>query len=752
MLKRIFALLLCAFCCAQNFYADNENDTLRIYNLNEVIITSSTKETNQLKSIPASVSIFSPSQIEGMKIASVKDLSSIIPNFYIPDYGSRMTVPVYVRGVGERSTGQTIGLYVDNMPYMDKSAFDFDFTDIQRIEVLRGPQGTLFGRNAMGGIINIYTNSPLNYEHTKVVLTGGNYGSFKANAGISRILTKNVGISASGYYNRHDGFFRNRYRNRKEDKMDAAGARIRLDWAITNTWTAQFMVNYDYTDQGAFPYGLYENGKVNDPDFNAPGSYKRQIVGGNFNLNYRNEYFVFNATTAYQYLDDDMHMDLDYSPRSVFTINQKQYMNAFTEELTLKSNTQSNYQWSFGLFGFSNDMNTNVLTTMREDGIKTIMQPMFDKIHENNPYAPVMMVKNTDIPMPGSFQTPTYGGAIFHQSTYNNLFVEGLSVTAGIRLDYEKAKIKYDTHIGLDLDVQMGNRPPIAMAVDTFLKSSESMSFTEVLPKVALKYEFNDRNYIYATVANGYKAGGYNIQMFADIVQQALREKYSSEPPIHIKDAISYKPEYSWNYEIGFKGELIPDILYGEFAGFYIDVRDLQLTKFVSSGHGRMLSNAEKSTSKGLEVSLSARLFDEFSLSTSYGYTHATFNKTDSINENDSISYSGKYVPYAPQHTLSIGASYIKSFKNKWIDRINLQAQYNVVGKIYWTVDNDIYQKLYGTLNLKAAVSKGIFDVALWSKNTLNTNYAAFYFESMGQSLAQKGKPFQFGVDLSVRF
>lgn len=746
MLKRISTWLVGAFCCMQIIFANNENDTLRIYNLNEVIITSSTKETNQLRTLPASVSILSPSQIEGMKISGVKDLSGIVPNLYIPDYGSRMTVPVYVRGVGERSTGQTIGLYVDNMPYLDKSAFDFDFTDIQRIEVLRGPQGTLFGRNAMGGIINIYTNSPLNYEQTKVMLTGGNYGLFKANAGISRALSKNTGISASAYYNRNDGFFKNQYSGKKEDALDAAGARIRFDWAITNNWTAQFMVNYDYTDQGAFPYGKYENGKVKDPDFDAPGSYKRQVVGGNFNLNYKNDKFTFNATTAYQYLDDNMYMDIDNSPRSVFTINQKQYLNAFTEELTIKSNTQNNYQWSFGLFGFSNDMNTNVLTTMRQDGIQTIMQPMFDEIHANNPYAPVMTVKNTDIPMPGSFQTPTYGGAIFHQSTYNNLFTEGLSVTAGLRIDYEKTKIKYDTNIGMDLDVQMGNRPPVQMQVDTFLKGSESMSFTEILPKVAVKYEFNDRNYVYATVANGYKAGGYNIQMFADIVQQALREKYSGESSIHIKDAVSYKPEYSWNYEIGFKGELIKNILYGEFAAFYIDVRDLQLTKFVNSGHGRMLSNAGKSTSKGFEASLSARLFDGFSLNANYGYTHATFNK------NDSINYSGNYVPYAPQHTLSIGASYMKSFKNKWIDRINLQAQYNAAGKIYWTVDNDIYQKFYGTLNLKAAASKGIFELALWSKNTLNTDYAVFYFESLNQSLAQKGKPFQIGVDLSIRF
>lgn len=750
-MSRLILAFTCLLFSIQNGFADNtpenETDTLRIYNLNEVVITSSFKETNKLKSLPASISTLSPSQIEGMKITSIKDLSSVIPNFFIPDYGSRMTVPIYVRGVGERSTGQTIGLYVDNMPYLDKSAFDFDFMDIQRIEVLRGPQGTLFGRNAMGGIINIYTHSPLDHQQTKITLTGGNHGLFRANATTSQKISNKVGLSASGYFDRNSGFLKNQYSNKKEDELNAAGARIRLDWMITDNWTAQFMANYDYTDQGAFPYGLYNEGDISDPNFNEPGSYGRQVVGGNFNLNYKNDKIIFNASTAYQYLDDDMKMDLDYSPASLFTINQKQYLHAFTEELTIKSNTKSNYQWSFGLFGFHNDMKTNVLTTMQQGGIQSIMQPMFDEIHANNPRAPLMTVTSENIPMPGSFETPTYGGAIFHQSTYNNLFVEGLSVTAGVRIDYEKTKLKYDTNIGMDLDVQMANRPPISMHADTLMQGSESMSFTEFLPKIALKYEFSDRHYAYFSLANGYKTGGYNIQMFADIVQQALRGKYdASEASVNIKDAVSYKPEYTWNYEVGFKGELIKNILYGEFSAFYIDVRDLQLTKFVSSGHGRMLSNSGKAISKGFDISLSARIINGLSFTTNYGYTHATFSK------NDSIDYGGNYIPYAPQHTLSLGASYIKSFRNAWIDRMNLQAQYNAAGKIYWTAENDIYQKFYGTLNLKAAASKGIFEFAVWTKNTLNTDYAAFYFESMGQSLAQKGKPFQIGFDLNVRF
>ena len=123
--------------------------------MDEVVITSSTKETNDLRLLPGSVSLLSPQDINARQIDALKDISVYIPNLYMPDYGARLTSAIYIRGIGARSSGQSIGLYVDNIPYLDKSAFDFEFNDIQRIEGFRGPHGTLYGRNAVGGIIHV---------------------------------------------------------------------------------------------------------------------------------------------------------------------------------------------------------------------------------------------------------------------------------------------------------------------------------------------------------------------------------------------------------------------------------------------------------------------------------------------------------------------------------------------------------------------------------------------------------------------
>ena len=760
MKKNLFFTLLFFLVKSQILLAENAivneyshvSDTLKSYVLNEIIISSSSKETNNLKSLPTAVSLFTPSQIDGMKVNSIKDLSMTVPNFFIPDYGSRLSTPVYIRGIGERATGQSIGLYVDNMPYLDKSTFDFDFTDIQRIEVLRGPQGTLYGRNAMGGIVNIYTHSPLDYNQTKVMFSGGNYGSKQAKATVSQRIDEKAGISVSAYYDGNDGYFTNQYTGKKADGLDAAGGRFRLDWEASKALKFQYIFNYDYSDQGAFPYGVYINSDISDPDYNYKGSYQREVVGNNLNISYENRHFVINSSTGYQYFDDNMKMDTDYSPESIFSINQKQLQHAFSEEISIKSNNNKNYQWSFGTMGFYNGLHINTPTTFGQDGINNILEPMINIGSLTNPRAPVFTIKDETVVIPGDFETPSYGFAGFHQSTYNNLFIKGLSVTAGIRIDYEKTKLKYQSSMLINTDMKMPmapNMPAVPTVLDTVMKGSESSDYTKILPKFALKYAFDSNKYVYVSAANGYKSGGYNVNMFADLSQSALRQKYDgtfdTSKALSVKEAASYKPEYSWNYEIGFKGELIKDFLYGELTGYYIDVRDIQLTQFVESGQGRIINNAARAESYGGEISLTAHLFNDFSLTANYGYTHATFKR-------DTLGYSGKYVPFAPQNTLSLSAVYNKNFNRKCIDNFNIQAQYNAAGRIYWTEANDVYQDFYGVLNAKAGITKGFLGLSFWMKNILNQEYAAFYFESMGRSLAQKGKPMLWGIDLNLRF
>ena len=780
--RYLYVLVAGSFLCLQTMKADevnvNKNDTIKTYNIDEVIITSSTKETNDLRLLPGSVSILSPQAVSGRQIDALKDISAYVPNLYMPDYGSKMTSAIYIRGIGARSSGQSIGLYVDNVPYLDKSAFDFELNDIQRIEVLRGPQGTLYGRNAMGGIVNIYTLSPFNYQGTKLTLSGGNYGAFKAKASHYRKLSEKVGISLSGYYDRNDGFFVNEYDNTRADKEQSAGGRFKLDWLINPNLKAQYTFNYDHVDQGAFPYGLYnkETGVVEPIRINDPSSYLRNMLNNSLYLEWKTDKVLLSSTTAYQYLKDDMKMDQDYTEKSIFTLNQKQKQYAWSEEVAIKSNDKKNYQWSFGAYGFYNSLKTDGPVMFKEDGIKEILQAQFDKIP-----MPKITVKgeNNQIYFPGYFETPTYGLALFHQSTYNDLFIPGLSVTAGIRLDYEHAKLNYDSSVeGMTMNIFMPSMAPGMPAINqdfpvtAHLQGEESQDFLQVLPKVSLRYQCSPGTFTYVSVAKGYKTGGYNVQMFGDLVQAQAQYDLKEEiknmmPPAMsgmfenpelppVSDVASFKPEHSWNYEMGVRSELIKNRLNMELTLFYMDIQDIQLTTFAQNGSGRMITNGGKADSYGVEVGLRSLIAEGLTADLNYGFTRATFRDyMTQVKEDGELvdkDYKNNFIPYTPRHTVSLGLQYTKLLHNCWFDQFTISAQYTGAGKIFWTEENNLSQDFYGVLNGKAGIRKGAVNLNVWSRNITNTDYQAFYFESFDNSFIQKGKPFQIGAEVTVAF
>jgi outer membrane receptor protein involved in Fe transport len=712
-MKRYFLGL---FCASLSVYSVAQKDTLTTVKLTEVVV-SSLKETSPQQT-PLSSSILSSKQLNSSQVTSIRDLSGLVPNFFIPNYGSAMSTTSYIRGVGSRNSGQSMGLYVDNVPYFEKSTFDFDFYDIRQIEVLRGSQGTLYGRNAESGIVNIYTLSPLSYQGTKFAVTAGNYGLLNVKAAHYAKLSSTLGVSASGYYNKDNGFFTNKATGKAADDLTSAGARVKLVWDITPKFNAQYNVNFDYVEQGAFPYGKYDlnTNKIAQPDFNDTSSYKRTMLTNSLFLQYKTKAFVLSSTTSHQYYSDDMRMDLDYTSANKMALEQAQKQHAFNEEINIKSKTNNDYQWSFGATGF----------------IQTIDMD-----------SPLNM-KNYHLTIPGLYNTNNKGVAIFHQSTLNNILVKGLSATAGLRLDYETVNLDYNTYID--------------QFVPAKFKGNESASFTEFLPKLSLKYAWNDRQFVYATASRGYKTGGFNVQMFSDLLTNAMPPVNALHPDV--RRAIKYKPEFSWNYEVGGQCLTFNDHLKTTLSLFYINVDNMQLAKIFSSTTGRMITNAGQVESKGVELSFDANLGGGFSAGLNYGLANATFlNYTDTLKSYNNmgkpvytaVDYKGKFVPYAPQNTLSVSGTYEHSFEHGIIDHLLATLQYTGIGKIYWTESNAVSQDFYSLVNAKVAVTKGAFGLELWAKNLLSTRYNAFYFYSAG-NFGQAGKPLQLGATLKCEF
>lgn len=805
MRKRILFATSCLL--AATAFAEDINtlpkDTTKVIDIEEVVVIASPKETGELRTLPTAVSLISQKDMQANQITSLKDASALVPNFFMPDYGSRNTSAVYIRGIGSRINTPAVGLYVDNIPYIDKSAFDFNFFDIERIDILRGPQGTLYGRNTMGGLIKVHTRSPFSYQGTDVKLSYGTKSNHRS-ASLTHYhrWSDSFAFSAGGYYEGSDGFFRNSYNRKKVDDMEAGGGRIRAIWLPSENLKLDFTVGYDYSDEGGYPY--YYTGVINGEEdhadllnkisYNNESTYRRGLLNAGLNIEYQAQHFILSAITGFQNLNDRMFLDQDFSPLDTYTLEQKQRINTLTEEITLKSKPGKAWQWTTGAFGFYQTLRTESPVNFGKDGMAFLNQTI-------NSHFPDLSAMGMDMSMtmtaeglhiPSYFKTPTLSGALFHQST---LSLGKWDLTAGLRLEYEHMQMDYTSACDkttFDFMLNSG-RMPIKlenMEASSQLTGKLKNDYTQLLPKFAVKYNIDSKNTVYASVSKGYRSGGYNLQMFSDLAQTGLQNsmkseinqgvgtkldafeqmgmpssiismikemmtKYLGPTETDVRATTVYKPEYSWNYEVGSHLTLFNGKLQADLAAFYMDTRDQQIAKFVNSGMGRITVNAGKSESYGAEMRLLASISRNLNMNASYGYTHSTFKKYDvgTTSSDEAIDYSGNYVPFVPRHTMSAGADYSFFFnKNSWAQSLTFGLNYSAAGKIYWTEKNDVSQSFYGTLNGRVSLQAQALQIDLWGRNLTNKDYTTFYFESMSRGFEQKSKPIQFGVDIRYRF
>ena len=791
----IMALLATNYAMAENTFTTPE-DTTQVIDIEEVVIIASPKETSKLRQLPTSVSLISQKDMQANRITSLKSASCIVPNFFMPDYGSRLTSAMYIRGIGSRINTPVICMYVDNIPYLDKSAFDFNFYDIERLDILRGPQGTLYGRNTMGGLVKVHTRSPFSYQGTDVKLSYGTKSNYRS-ASVTHYhrVNERFAFSTGGYYEGSDGFFTNSFLNKKVDEMQAGGGRIRAIWFAADNWKIDFSVNYDYTDEGGYPY--YYTGKLDGEEdrtdllnqlaYNRESSYRRSLFNSGLNIEHQAKNFIFNAVTGFQHLNDRMFMDQDFSPMDTYTLEQKQRINSISEEITFKSKPGKNWQWTTGIFGFYQNMNTNGPVIFYKNGIdflNTTINGYFPDLSQMGMNMS-LDIKNEQLNIPSTMDTPSWSTAVFHQSTFN---LGNWELSAGLRLEYEKMQMDYNSHASVLFDYSLSHRMmPIELenlGTDYQAIGKLSNDYMQLLPKAAIKYNFDSKNNLYVSISKGHRSGGYNVQMFSDIVQNGLQnsiktsiknevgeklndfaqkgmpatvigmingmmEQYLTTSDIDIAGSTTYKPEYSWNYEIGTHLNLLKGKLQADFAAFYMDTRNQQIAKFAGSGLGRITENAGESESYGVEINLVGSPNRHLQLNASYGYTQATFVK---YNAGEGEDYSGNYVPFVPKHNMNIGGSYSFLFNNSWAQSLTLGANCSGAGSIYWTEANNAMQDFYATLNGYISLKTKVVQIDLWGRNLTDTPYTTFYFESMGRGYEQRSKPLQVGVDVRLHF
>ena len=187
--------------------------------------------------------------------------------------------------------------------------------EVNRVEVLRGPQGTLYGRNTMGGIINVYTKNPLDYQGLTYKQMVGNYGQTQFSGSYYGKLSDRVGYAVSSRYKHNDGFFVNEYTGSEADNLNQISSKGKIQWKTESGWDGVFSVNYEYTDQGGYPYGLLDNttGQISDVNYNAYSSYRQGVLTSGLSMSYSFDNFVLKSVTGYQNLDDRQAIDQDFT-------------------------------------------------------------------------------------------------------------------------------------------------------------------------------------------------------------------------------------------------------------------------------------------------------------------------------------------------------------------------------------------------------------------------------------------------------
>lgn len=714
--------------------------------VDEIQVTA-VKQWRSLQNSPIAASVMSRTEAERRRIDAVKALSLTTPNLYIPDYGSRMTSSIYVRGLGSRIDQPAVGLNVDNVPCLNKDAYDVPAADIERIEVLRGPQGTLYGRNTAAGVINVYTLSPLTYEGVRFGAEYGSGNSYSLRASIYKPAGSRFGISAGGGYSSTDGFFTNLYTGKLCDNEKSAYGRLKLQWRPTPRTSVDNTFAVSGLEQGGYPYAyagedIIENGQTvisrGEIRYNDPASYLRTTVSDGLALKHRAEAFTISSITSWQYLDDRMLLDQDFTPLSCFTLMQRRTEHALTEEIVFRSHGGSRYSWLAGAFGFWRSSHMSAPVTFLHDGIERIIVANIIEHTGIEPRFP------DTFPLENRFATTNGGAALYHES---NLELGLWRLTAGIRIDCEHTSMRYLNNTTLGCGIGTTEIEPFEIS------GRLSRTFVEVLPKFSLLRLLGAerQNSVYFSLSKGYKAGGFNTQIFSEVLQTELMARMNVYPSERytVDDFVSYRPERSWNYEIGAHLQSPTGKLRADMAIFFIDCTDQQLTVFPRGLiTGRMMTNAGRTRSFGAELSAAATA-GRFDFMAAYGFTDARFVHY-LYDESAGTDFAGNRVPYVPQHTLSASVACTLPVRSRIIDNIVLRCNTEGAGSIWWNEENSLRQPFYALLGASVRFEHKHYSVDLWARNLTDNRYGLFYFKSTGNEFIQYARPRTFGITLNI--
>lgn len=682
------------------------------YRLDEIMVSAQKREES-VQDLPLSISAFSANQVQAYEMTNIKDLKTIVPNLNAGNPGDGRNV-VSVRGITTTSYDPAIATYIDGVNQFGLDTYISQLLDVERIEVLRGPQGTLYGRNAMGGVINVITKQPTNQTKGFAGIDLGNYGEHRYTLGIRTPLIKDkLFFGATGMYNNFKGYYQNIFNNTDFDKQSSLMGNYFLKYLANEQLSIVLNVKHNANrNNGAFPLTGSTIDAMEKPfevNQNATGQMSDNLFNTSLGVNYSGRKFNFSSQTAYQYNYRyyKSPIDGDFSPLDGFSILNNygkdwNKVQVLTQEFRLSSpaSIDSKFRWTSGIYGFYQ------------------YNPVKQGTHGGSDAESV----GSDMANFTSINTNTgksMGLAIYGEATY--ALTIALDATLGLRYDYEHKKLKGFSEFFMDGDV-----PVIFLDEQVSTESYHALS-----PKLSLAYKLSTTSQLYTTYSRGFRAGGIN---------QTTNENVRF---------VSYKPEYSNNYEAGSKNTFLNNRLRVNVTAFYTRLADAQIPTLLLPQAITVTQNAGKLNSKGVEAEISASPLKGLEFEGSLGYTDAKYTDLKLADDGQVLELDGNRQIFTPGTTAMLALQYSYELGGLHKFKLIARGEWLRSGKQYFDLKNLHQQEAYNLLNARIGLSAKTFDLFFWGKNLDNKTYVDYAYDF---GAAHLGNPRIYGASLGIHF
>ena len=656
------------------------------------ITVTAEKRPEKVQDVPLSITAFSAEQIEDANINSLDSIADRTPNFTFFPSGANRTAPFYsLRGVTSFNlfSRDAVGFFVDDVPYDFSNFIDQDFTDLERIEVLRGPQNTLYGRSSLGGVVNIITRRPTNEYEFRGAASYGSYDDLETQLSVSGpIVEDQLLFRLSGSYGSQDGFVENTFLQDDVDGGTALSGRGQLLWTPAAEWEILFNASFGDYREGAQPFVRLDAEDPFETELDFNGFNDLVTNAQSLRVAYTTPSIQVTSITAHRFSGSEGAFDQDVSTADL-EINAIDFSSrVFTQELRVQSpETAERLQWIMGSYFET--------STFRNDRA---------------------FIDGLDAPTPGERRsdgdTDNRTLAAFGQVSYG--VTDALTLTAGLR--YE------NTRTTTDFERVFTSRDG-TLVIPLLELDDVEIDGSELLPRFVIDYRLNPNVLLYGSITRGYRPPGASFE------------------PLSAETAV-FDAETAWNYEVGLKSSWLEERLSVNLAAFYNDVANFQFPSI--QGFDVLVGNADIRTI-GAELEIAARPLPGLEFSAGLGLLDSEFR--NGLSGFTGLPLEGNRIPFVPNLTYNVAAQYRSEIG--LLGRVEVIG----FGSTFFDELNTLEQEAFALVNLRFGYEADNYGVYLFANNLFDTKYVTQAFDLGADFRAGTfGAPRTLGVQVRSNF